>query len=116
MTTIQHPDVTASRLTRRSWWSLLGFVPSFFLAFLVGEGLIAAMGYPVGDTSPPWGLAVAATVPALIVFVLPAGAAIHFGRQAVRRGDRRARVPMTIAVVLAVGFVLTNALAPLLGG
>ena len=41
---------------------------------------------------------------------------MHFGRQAVAMGDRRARVPMTIALVVATFFVLTNALAPLLGG
>ncbi len=61
-------------------------------------------------------MAIAATVPALVVFVLPAVLAVHFGRQALRLGDRRARVPVAVALVIAVGFVLTNALAPLLGG
>jgi hypothetical protein len=106
----------AQALTRRAWLSLLGFVPSFGLAFLVGEGLASAMGYDVGDARPPLLVAVAATVPALVVFVLPAVLAAHFGRQAVQLGDRRARVPVAIAVVVALGFVLMNALAPLLGG
>jgi hypothetical protein len=113
------PQVTgtpAAALTRRAWLSLLGFVLTFPLAFLVGEGLASAMGYEVGDAQPPWAVAIAATIPALVVFVLPAVLAVHFGRQAVRLGDRRARVPMAIGVVVAVGFVLTNALAPLLGG
>lgn len=116
MTTAPHAARTASAPTRRAWLSILGFVPSFGLAFLVGEGLASAMGYEVGDAMPPWPVVLAATVPALIVFALPAFAAVHFGRQALRLGDRRARVPMTIAVVVATGFVLINVLAPLLGG
>ena len=39
MTTTRHPAAGASTLTRRAWLSLLGFVPSLGLAFLVGEGL-----------------------------------------------------------------------------
>ena len=117
MTTSLITDRAAGRrLTRRTWWSLLGFVPSLPLAFLIGEGLASAMGWSVGDPRPSWPVVLAAVLPALVVFALPAVAAVHFGRRAVRLGDRRARVPMTIAVVVAVGFVLTNALAPLLGG
>jgi hypothetical protein len=91
-------------------------VPSFGLAFLVGEGLVSAFGYEVGGDQPPWPVLVASTVPALVVFVLPALATIHFGRQAQRLGDRHVRIAMTLAVVIAAGFVLTNLLAPLLGG
>ena len=104
------------RFTLWAWWSLLGYVLSFPLAFLVGEGLASAMGYSVGDPQPSWPVVLVAVVPALVVFALPAVAAVRFGRRAVRLGDRWARVPMTIAVVVAAGFVLTNALAPLLGG
>ncbi|MFM6851272.1 MAG: hypothetical protein ACKOVB_19450 [Terrabacter sp.] len=116
MTTTRRPAPSATAPTRRAWLSLLGFVPSFGLAFLVGEGLVSAMGYEVGGDRPPWSVAIAATVPALVVFVLPAVAAVLFGRQALRLGDRRARVPMAIAVAFASAFVLLNALAPLLGG
>lgn len=116
MTTANRHASPASVPTRRAWFSLLGFVPSFGLSFLVGEGLVTAFGYEVGGDQPPWPVIVAATVPALVVFVLPALAAIHFGRQAQRLGDGRARIPMTLAVIIAAGFVLTNVLAPLLGG
>ena len=116
MTTTRHTSPTATAPTGRAWLSLLGFVPSFGLAFLVGEGLVSAMGYEVGVDQPPWPVAIAATVPALLVFVLPAVAAVHFGRQALRLGDRRARIPMGIALAVATLFVLMNALAPLLGG
>lgn len=115
MATAPHTGPTTSAATRRAWLSILGFVPSLALAFVVGEGLLTAMGYEVGGDQPPWTVAVAASVPALLVFALPAVAAVLFGRQALRAGDRRARVPMTIAVTVAVGFVLLNGLAALVG-
>jgi hypothetical protein len=102
-------DVNGSRFTRRAWWSLLGFLPSFVLAFVIGEGLISALGYPTGgDTDPPWWAVLTATVPALVVFVLPAAFSVHFGRRAIQHGDRRARTPMVTALMIAAGFVLLN--------
>lgn len=101
--------------TRRAWWSLLGFAPSFLLAFVVGEGLVSALGWPVGgDEQAPWWAMLTATVPALVVFALPAFLAVHFGRRAVRLGDPRAKVPMWLAVAFAVGFALLNVVSGLL--
>ena len=116
MTTVRHPEqMEAASFTRRAWWSLVGFLPSFFLAFLVGEGLISAMGYPVGgEEQAPWWAAVVATTPALVVFALPAAFAVWFGRRAVRLGDVRARVPMVVGLVVAGAFVLLNGLSALL--
>lgn len=110
MTAIHHPDqIAGAPFTRRAWWSLLGFVPSFALAFLVGEGLIAALGYPTGGAEPaPWWAAVVAATPALIVLVLPAVAAAYFGRRAMRLGDARGRLPMLVGFVVAGAFVLLN--------
>lgn len=103
------PRATASTYTHRAWWSLLGFVPSFPLSFLVGEGLISLLGHDVGGgTTPPLWAILLATIPALVVFALPAFFAVHFGRRAVREGDTSARAPMVIGVVLAGGFVLLN--------
>lgn len=99
-------------LARRAWWSLLGFVPSLGLAFLIGEGLIAAFGYPPGGAEQaPWWAALIATVPALLVFVLPAVLVVHFGRRAIRQGVLSARIPVALALIVAVGFVLLNAIS-----
>ena len=116
MTAVRHPEqVAAASFTRRAWWSLLGFLPSFFLAFLIGEGLVSALGYPVGgEEQAPWWVAVVAATPALVVFALPAVLAVWFGRQAVRLGDVRARVPMVVGVVVAGAFVLLNGISALL--
>jgi hypothetical protein len=47
------------------------------------------------------------------VFVLPAVAAVHFGRRAVRLGDSGGRRPMVVALVVAAGFVLLNGISAL---
>ena len=115
MTAVHHSEQLAGApSTRRAWWSLLGFVPSFGLSFLVGEGLVSALGYTVGgDEQVPWWVALVASVPALVVFVLPAVLAVWFGRRAMRLGDARGRVPMLVALVVAGAFVLLNGLSAL---
>jgi hypothetical protein len=115
MTVTQHPaPVAGARYTRRAWWSLLGFVPSLVLAFVIGEGLISLLGYPCGgEEQPPWRAVLVAVTPALVVFVLPAVAAVHFGRRAVRLGDAGGRRPMVVALVVAAGFVLLNGISAL---
>jgi hypothetical protein len=110
-----HEGLDGSRYTQRAWWSLLGFVPSFVLAFVIGEGLIAALGYPSGgDEQAPWWAALTAVVPALVVFALPALSAVRFGRRAVSLGDPRGRIPMIVAVVGAAGFALLNGVSGLI--
>lgn len=91
MSAVKHPGrSTTSRFTRHAWWSLLGLVPSFFLAFLIGEGLIALLGYPPGGSAqaPRWA-ALIATVPALMVFVLPALVCARLARRGIRVVPRR---------------------------
>lgn len=52
---------------RRAWLSLLLYSESFVGAILVGEGLAALLGYPVGEdgTTPFW-VVLAAAGPALL--------------------------------------------------
>lgn len=115
MSAIHHPERSrGAPFTRRAWWSLLGFVPSFVLAFVVGEGLISALGYSTGgDTQAPWWAALTAAIPALVVFALPAALGVYFSRRALQLADDRARLPMIVAVVLPVGFVLLNGVSAL---
>lgn len=101
------PD--ARRSLSRAWWSLLGFVATFPLAFGIGEGIASALGHPSGGSeAAEWWVMVLAAVPALVVFVLPAVLAVHYGRRAMRLGEPRGRYPMVVAVVVAGGFVLLN--------
>jgi hypothetical protein len=108
-------QLAGAAFTRRAWWSLLGFVPSFALAFLVGEGLISALGYPSGGEDPaPWWTVLTAATPAVAVFVLPAVATVWLGRGAMRLGDDRGRLPIIVAIVVATGFVLLNGISALI--
>lgn len=115
MTATQHPaQLAGAASTRRAWWSLIGFVPSFALAFVVGEGLVSALGHPSGgEEQAPWWVALIAVTPALAVLVLPAVVAVHLGRRAMRLGDVRGRLPAAVALVVAAGFVLLNGLSAL---
>jgi hypothetical protein len=91
------PD--ARRSLSRAWWSLLGFV----------EGIASALGHPSGGSeAAEWWVMVLAAGPALVVFVLPAVLAVHYGRRAMRLGEPRGRYPVVVAVVVAGGFVLLN--------
>lgn len=84
------------------------------LAFVIGEGLISALGYPSGGaTQPPWWAVLLAAVPALVVFVLPAVLGVHFGRRGLQQGDRSARVPMELGVVAAAAFLILNGVSGL---
>lgn len=110
MTTHRTPlEAEAATNLRRAWWSLLGFVVTFVLAFVVGEGVASALGHPSGGDQPAelW-VMVAAGVPALLVFALPAVPAVLYGRRAMRLGEPRGRYPAVVAVVVASGFVLLN--------
>lgn len=109
MTTTRVRLDPAATSLHRAWWSLLGFVVSFPLAFAVGEGLASALGHPPGGDQPAelW-VMVAAGVPALVVFALPAVATVLYGRRALRLGEPRGRYPAVLAIVVASGFVLLN--------
>ncbi|MCY4724799.1 hypothetical protein NYO98_00795 [Nocardioides sp. STR2] len=120
--TAVHPriDTDATTSLHRAWWSLLGFFVTFVLAFVVGEGLASALAHPSGGDQPAelW-VMVVATVPALVVFALPAVPAVLYARRAVRLGEPRGRTPAVVAVVVAATFVVLNlvsAVGVLLGG
>ncbi|WP_156875873.1 hypothetical protein [Ornithinimicrobium pekingense] len=110
-TTTHHrrPTNQGDHDVRNAWLSMLLLPVVFFGAFLVGEGLIGLLGYPVGDARPPLWAGVLATVPALAVFALPAVLSSWFAARASRRRrDRRGWVPAGILVALAVGFTVLN--------
>jgi hypothetical protein len=113
-TRVRHAPDAATSL-RRAWWSLLGFVVTFFLAFGIGEGIATALGQPSGSSeAAAWWVMLLAGVPALVVFALPAVPAVHYGRRAVRLGEPRGRYPIVVALVVAGGFVLLNLLSGIL--
>ncbi|WEV77052.1 hypothetical protein O9K63_10655 [Janibacter cremeus] len=114
-TSTRRPAGSAGHDVRNAWLSVLLLPIAFGLAFLIGEGLIGLFGYPVGDTAgeaPLWAI-LAATIPALLVFCLPALLSSWFARRAASHGDRRGWVPATLLAVVALAFIAMNVLAGL---
>ncbi|WP_134773059.1 hypothetical protein [Ornithinimicrobium flavum] len=113
--TTRRPVDHAGHDVRNAWLSVLLLPIAFVLAFLIGEGLIGVLGYPVGDTAgtPPLWAILVATIPALLVFCVPAFVSTWFARRAASHGDRRGWVPAILLAVVALGFIATNLLAGL---
>lgn len=100
------PTVPGSnRWVRRAWVGVALVPVFFFIAFAVGEGIYALMGYKPEDADAPvWAVVVASAVSVLVVLA-PCVAAVYFGRRAVRAGDGRGAYPAVIGAVAAVGWV-----------
>lgn len=92
----------------RAWLCLLLLPVAFFGAFVVGEGIIGLLGYPVGGDQPPYLLGMVATIPALVVFAIPALVATHYARRAARAGTRTGWIPAGILLALTLAFVVLN--------
>ncbi|QGU04172.1 hypothetical protein [Corynebacterium comes] len=114
-TSIRHRGESAGRDVRYAWLSVLLLPFAFGLAFLVGEGLIGLLGYPVGgadSNAPLWAILVA-TIPALLVFYVPAVVSAWFARRAASRGDRRGWLPAVLLGIVSLAFIGLNVLAGL---
>lgn len=113
--------VSDRRAAGRRWqlraWVALALIPVGLLAaMVVGEALLAAQGFEVGsDTAPPLGPMLLAAVPALLVGVTAPVAAVWCGLLADRHGHRHGRRVAIAAAIVAVGFVLLNAAAAIVG-
>ncbi len=115
MSTITNRPVredTGHHDVRNAWLSMLLLPVAFVLAFFVGEGLIDLLGYPVGgDGEAPLWAVLLASVPAILVFFVPALVSAWFARRAARQGDRRGWVPAGILAVVAIAFLALNVAA-----
>ena len=97
-------------------WISVALIPvAFIAAMFIGEGLFAVQGYePEPDAFPPLGVAVRAALPAGLVMIAPAIAAVVFGFRAHRHGTTNGIVPGVIGVVVVAYGVLANTLPWLL--
>ena len=71
---------------------------------------------PEGPRPRPYPVLLAAAVPALVVFALPAAVATYFSRRAARNGEPAAWWPAFVAIAIAVNFVVVNVVAYAVGG
>ena len=91
----------------RAWTAVIAIPLFVVLAFVTGEVMLSALGYPSGDAAPLWAsLIVDLAVTA--VLLAPCVAAAIFGRRAQLTGSRGAVVPMVIGSVVGIaGVALT---------
>ena len=115
MSTAKHrPPLTTRSSAGRSTnlirsWIAVGLIPvAFVLAFAVGEGLYALLGYKPEDASEPLWVALVAGVPAIVLFLVPCTAAVWYGNKARADAHRRALLPMAIGAVLGLWMVVMN--------
>lgn len=88
-------------------WSGVALVPVFFfIAFAVGEGLYALMGYKPENADAPVWVHVVALIPVVVVVLIPCAAAVFFGSRANKGGDRRGMFPLVIGVIVGVGLLV----------
>jgi hypothetical protein len=89
---------------------ILAFVAGFYGYFLVAEVLLPLLGrQPAADGDMPlWAQALSLLLPSA-VFAVPALLSTRFARRAAAAGDRRGWVPAALLNVLAVAFVIVNA-------
>ena len=115
MTTQSTLQGRANAHYHRAWWSFALFVPALVGAFVVGEGLVSLYGYSSSDESVPLLVPLAAGLPAILVFALPAIPIAVFARRARREGRGQAWIPLALGVGVPAVFVAQNLLAFVVG-
>lgn len=87
-------------------WVGVAAVPLFFMiAFAVGEGTYAVMGYqPENADAPIWAVVVASAL-VLAVVLVPCVSAVYCGRRAIKRGDHRGRYPAALGAIAGIGLI-----------
>lgn len=98
-----------------TWLSLGLFVLTGPVGFVVGEGFAAFFAGPDGATLTGWRLALV-SLPAFVLFAIPAVLAVGLALRATREGRPGAVVPAGIAVGLVTAFVVLNVAAYVVGG
>ena len=115
MTTTNRTPATGTQPVRRgstdlgwAWVAVASTPVTFFLAFALGEGVYALLGYQPEDANEPWWVALVAGVPAIALFLVPCVAAVWFGNRARVQGRRAALLPMAVGAVLGLWMVVMN--------
>lgn len=93
---------------RRAWIAVALIPVAFLLAFAVGEGLYALLGYKPEDATEPLWVALVAGVPAIVLFLIPCVAAVRYGNRARLEGNRGALAPLVIGAALGLWMLVTN--------
>jgi hypothetical protein len=92
----------------RAWIAVALIPPCFLLAMAAGYVAYDLMGYlPENDDAPMW-VDLVCAIPSLAILWVPCAAAVVYGRQASRVGNRRAVIPAAIGALVGLGFTLLS--------
>ena len=98
-----------------AWISVVLIPVAFIAAMFIGEGLLTVQGYdPEPGQFPPLGVALRAALPAGLVMMAPAVAAVVFGYRAHRHGTPTGVIPAVIGIVVVAYGLVANTLPWLL--
>ena len=102
------PD--ASRDQRWAWAFVVFIVAGAIVGQALGFGIASLLGYAGAESpTPPFGVALLISIPALLVSVAPGAAAAFFGIRAGREGRASGYVAATLGVLsIAFWVVITT--------
>lgn len=95
---------------RRAWIAVALIPVALVVAMVLGEVVIAALGYPSGGQTPPVGLQAAVGIPATLLLVAPGIMAGIYGLRARRAGEPRGLTPGVIGIAVAAVLLLQSIL------
>lgn len=88
-------------------WTSVGLIPvAFLVAFAVGQGLYALLGYKPEDAVVPLWVGLVANVPGILLFLLPCAAAVRYGSRARSEGRPAGVLPAALGAVLGIWMVV----------
>jgi hypothetical protein len=115
MSTVGHVSPTGTQGARpgsldlmKAWIATATIPVAFVLAFAVGEGLYALLGYKPEDAAEPLWAALLAGVPAILVFELPCLLAVVHGNLARARGLRSGWFPLLLGGIAGAWMLVMN--------
>jgi len=97
---------------RKAWIAVVLIPVMFVVVMVIGEFVVAALGYG-GSQTPPVGVRAAVGVPATLLLVAPGVIAGVCGLRARRAGEPRGLVPGVIGIA-AAAILLVQWIAPLI--
>ncbi len=108
-----HGSSRSSSPIARAWISV-ALIPAFLLVSVVLTlYLYEWFGYePENADAPPW-VEIVTTAVAIIVFLVPCVAAVLYGRQASRGGDRRGLIPVGLGVLAGLSLSVLSVVSSL---
>lgn len=107
----------APRDLRRAWIAVAMIPVAFVVVTVLGEFVIAALGYPSGgNKTAPTSIRVAVGIPATLVLMSPAVIAGIYGLRARREGEPRGLWPAIVGIAATAIFLVQTIASFILQG